>query len=670
MVNPISILARPTGLGLLVLGFLATALFGCQDTPTDKPHYVLHHEARAPLLKIAKAAATSRYADTYAITDIHWRGAKTHFVVERDQQPIFELVLSYPEESCAGERTAQFCLTLEQTGTQGAIRSEMDQRYYRYLIKQLRRLDESDSLWRRTDAVSAPDDKLKPIGYREVPCQTLREEEDPDRYNVLNVGVPRALNIGLVGAIFTLLLILFILSWRHAEPNKLPSLDLMRQAWVKALFRLRIHPQAIRWLITLALLVVMLDMLLGSLSHVRNLGHLAFWQIWWPLLPLLPLLLGRIFCAICPVSALAGFLRRHGLKRAVPPWFAKLGLLPAMVTLLIFGVLDQLIRIEDRPWISGQFLLIVTLSALVMHALYRERVFCRQICPVGAIQGLLGRLSAVAFRWRTDYTATPACRFGLVKKTGADDPHCGLCGDCWRGNEQDVTLSLRPPVAAARLTGTMVGEAALMFLLLAHVLFEQTLANDIGAFLLLLYEHAFIVFQPNPPLPAWLPYLPIQVYLMGLLLSYVLVVFGARLLLLRLARIAEAPLSPETSRRMALGHLPLVAFSLLALMLPQWAMLPDLMARLGTLIAGGAFSDIPLVQASDFPVATLRVLREMLILFGLLFSWLLLKRNARSESPSSPALERRLRAEIVFAVLMTTLLLFLFALPTTTGDAC
>ncbi|MGE5619190.1 MAG: 4Fe-4S binding protein [Sphingomonadaceae bacterium] len=126
-----------------------------------------------------------------------------------------------------------------------------------------------------------------------------------------------------------------------------------------------------------------------------NLGAALVWQLWWTLLPFFILLTARLWCAVCPFSALGDLaqrLRRPALPlpparlRAVGPWIAALGL-------AIMGFLFLLLSLESSGPFTALLLLALASGALVSSLLWRGRAWCRYLCPLGLMAGLYSRLA-------------------------------------------------------------------------------------------------------------------------------------------------------------------------------------------------------------------------------------------------------------------------------------
>jgi len=171
--------------------------------------------------------------------------------------------------------------------------------------------------------------------------------------------------------------------------------------------------------------------------------------------------LGRFFCGwVCPLGTLQQLVswgaaprgRQRRERNRYRPWFAaKYLVLTFLLVWAALGVshagwldpislLTRAVASGFRPlwhggasptgWISaGLVVLILVLST------WMPRLYCRAICPLGALMGLFARLAP--FRIRLDSTVCTSCQLCLMACQGADEPleehrvsECHVCLNC------------------------------------------------------------------------------------------------------------------------------------------------------------------------------------------------------------------------------------------------
>ena len=202
-------------------------------------------------------------------------------------------------------------------------------------------------------------------------------------------------------------------------------------------------------------------------------AQFVFWGIWWPFVLVSMMLMGRVWCGVlCPEGFVAEQVSRVGLGRPVPHWI-KWGGWP-FVAFLATTVYGQLVSVYEYPKAVLLVLGGSTVAAAAVGLVYGrgKRVWCRHLCPVGGVFGLLARLAPVHFRTdREAWQAHPAKRVIPVNCAPLVDIRrmesaaaCHMCGRC-SGHRDAVQLVGRLPgaeVARLRSDEADVWEARLL----------------------------------------------------------------------------------------------------------------------------------------------------------------------------------------------------------------
>ena len=230
---------------------------------------------------------------------------------------------------------------------------------------------------------------------------------------------------------------------------------------------LRDHQGAIRscqWLVVavyLALLVIPAILPLPDgkariLTNVTIFAQFVFWGIWWPFVLLSMVFVGRAWCGLlCPEGSLSETASRHGLARALPRWIRWKGWpFAAFALTTVYG---QLISVYQYPKPAMLILGGSTAAAIIVGFLYgsSKRVWCRYLCPVNGVFGLLSKLAPLHFHvdqanwhaWSKPRGArTPAlnCAPLVVIPTLVSNSPCHMCGRC-SDFRNAVTLARRSP---------------------------------------------------------------------------------------------------------------------------------------------------------------------------------------------------------------------------------
>ncbi|MDE2593020.1 MAG: 4Fe-4S binding protein [Burkholderiales bacterium] len=187
-------------------------------------------------------------------------------------------------------------------------------------------------------------------------------------------------------------------------------------------------------------------------SNLRLFAQFAFWGIWWPFVILSVMLFGRMWCGVlCPEGALTEWASHHGLGRSIPRWIRWSGWpFVAFVCTTIYG---QLISVYEYPQATLLILGGSTLVAMAVGFVFGrgKRVWCRYLCPVSGVFGLLAKVAPMHYRtdaeqWvqhtgpRTRVNCAPL--LDMRHLSSASD--CHACGRC-SGHRNAIALSWRSP---------------------------------------------------------------------------------------------------------------------------------------------------------------------------------------------------------------------------------
>jgi polyferredoxin len=191
-------------------------------------------------------------------------------------------------------------------------------------------------------------------------------------------------------------------------------------------------------------------------NHLVLFAGFAFWGLWWPFVLLSMILVGRTWCGIfCPEGTLSEAASRFGQGFAIPRWITWKGWpFTAFACTTIYG---QMVSVYQYPKPALLILGGSTLGAIVVGALYGrdKRVWCRYLCPVNGVFGLLAKLAPVHFRvdaqaWARSRAAGNAgvhaidCAPLVPIKTMHGGADCHMCGRC-SGFRGAIALAPRAP---------------------------------------------------------------------------------------------------------------------------------------------------------------------------------------------------------------------------------
>ncbi|HJV66210.1 MAG TPA: sigma 54-interacting transcriptional regulator [Geomonas sp.] len=235
-------------------------------------------------------------------------------------------------------------------------------------------------------------------------------------------------------------------------------------------------PGTLRW-ITVPLFVVLLVLLLLGPRH-DNPANLAAWTLGWPGLVLCTLLFARSWCSICPLEAIGTLTGRsssvvHQRGRRLREWGAPL----SFAGLVLILLLEQGAGMFTRPRATGLLLAGILAATAVADRLLGARGWCKFLCPLGRLVGLLARLSLLEMhsnhtvclsRCRVEECVKEkGCPMGLHPSGLDGSDHCVLCMECLRNcPHRSMQLDLRHPSCGMLERTRRGGSEALMCVML------------------------------------------------------------------------------------------------------------------------------------------------------------------------------------------------------------
>ncbi|WP_034294644.1 4Fe-4S binding protein [Herbaspirillum sp. RV1423] len=191
-------------------------------------------------------------------------------------------------------------------------------------------------------------------------------------------------------------------------------------------------------------------------SNLTLIAQFCFWGIWWPFVLVSMVLMGRVWCGVlCPEGALTEFASKFGKGKSIPHWM-RWGGWP-FVAFALTTIYGQMVSVYQYPKAVLLVLGGSTMGAMIVGYLYgrEKRVWCKYLCPVNGVFGLLAKLAPFHYKvnedaWRASYdthgkkTIAVNCAplVPLRNMKGASD--CHMCGRC-SGHRDAIALTWRAP---------------------------------------------------------------------------------------------------------------------------------------------------------------------------------------------------------------------------------
>ncbi len=191
-------------------------------------------------------------------------------------------------------------------------------------------------------------------------------------------------------------------------------------------------------------------------TNLTLFAQFIFWGVWWPFVLLSMVLVGRLWCGVlCPEGAVSEAVSWRGRGRAIPRWVMWKGW--PFVAFACTTAYGQFVSVYQYPKPALLILGGSTLAAIAVGYSFGrgKRVWCRYLCPVNGVFGLMAKLAPVHFqvdRAAWELAPKPGAAEGRLVNCaplvpirtmrGASD--CHMCGRC-SGFRGAVTLARRSP---------------------------------------------------------------------------------------------------------------------------------------------------------------------------------------------------------------------------------
>ncbi len=225
--------------------------------------------------------------------------------------------------------------------------------------------------------------------------------------------------------------------------------------------------QFLKLLVVAIFLLVIVAGLYGTPIAERNLATVLTWNIWWAGLIVSVFFLGSAWCSVCPWDTLASWMVRPRL------WFGKINnsldlkvprylrnVWPALLMFIGLTWLELGVGVTTSPYATALLSLLMVVLATLGMALFRNKAFCRFVCPVGRTIGFYSQLAPVELRpidadvcarcttldcYNGNDRVDP-CPTQLVMGRLQQNTYCTSCGNCVQScPQQNISWRLRPP---------------------------------------------------------------------------------------------------------------------------------------------------------------------------------------------------------------------------------
>lgn len=212
-------------------------------------------------------------------------------------------------------------------------------------------------------------------------------------------------------------------------------------------------------LVGLVISATVLALFLGPREPDKNLGLIMSWSIGWPLLFFSFFFFARTWCSVCTLAMPGKHLQNLIKPVRHTPQIIKTysGWIMAFLCIIVLWV-EIVWNAYENPLLTGWIILAVTIGSCVSSVFYSRRMWCRYLCPLGAINAIFAMPSIIELRSNRHVCLNRCtehnCFGGGEVKGGCpmfrhpylvdNNRDCIICGDCIKNcNNSSVHLNLR-----------------------------------------------------------------------------------------------------------------------------------------------------------------------------------------------------------------------------------
>lgn len=237
------------------------------------------------------------------------------------------------------------------------------------------------------------------------------------------------------------------------------EINLLRIPGVKNFLRSHIFPVVPRFVVGLVLIATLCALLFGPSESGKNIGITMSWAIGWPLLFFSFFFLARTWCSVCTL-AVPGKIAQIFIKpnRPTPQFIKKYsGWLMSILCILVLWI-ELVWNAYSNPILTASIILAVSAGSFIFSIFYKRRVWCRYLCPLGAVNAIFAMPSVlelranrnmclnrcrehVCFRGEEGQDGCPMFRHPFLVDNNRD---CIMCAECIKNcDNSSIHLNLR-----------------------------------------------------------------------------------------------------------------------------------------------------------------------------------------------------------------------------------
>ena len=293
--------------------------------------------------------------------------------------------------------------------------------------------------------------------------------------------------------------------------------NILRIPFFNRFLKSRKFPTIPRAIVGIIIAATMLALFLGPREPEKNIGLIMSWSIGWPLLFFSFFFLARTWCSVCTLAMPGKHLQDLiQPQRPTPQWIKEhSGWIMAVLCIAVMWV-EIVWNAYSDPLLTGWIILAVTIGSSLASVFYARRMWCRYLCPLGAINAIFAMPAIIELRSNRHVCINRCtqhnCFGGGEVKGGCpmfrhpylvdNNRDCIICGDCIKNcNNSSIHLNLR--LAPQELWSLETPRRADSFLIVAlgAIFFPFALQEEFHWLSSLVVER---IAALNIPFPVWL----------------------------------------------------------------------------------------------------------------------------------------------------------------------
>jgi len=240
------------------------------------------------------------------------------------------------------------------------------------------------------------------------------------------------------------------------------TFNLLKLEQIRKLFISHYYPVAAQLTIAPFILLILGLGFFGNPAASANIAPVLVFGFWEPVFVLGTFLGARAWCGLCPIGGLSALISTTtGLRRKVPAGLKQFGFFLTGLGIIIIFWAESAFGMLQSPRATAILVFSIVALAATTALIYERRTWCRHLCPLGGLAGILSSASVVELRSNygvcTNDCKKHECYAGTAEDQGCpmfeapfqlkSNLNCVLCGQCVK------VCQNRSPMLNVRLPG-------------------------------------------------------------------------------------------------------------------------------------------------------------------------------------------------------------------------